>query len=80
MRFQSFADCKGLDCHLRRTEKNGEPHNLPLDCEVGTQRMAKKAIRKVLALHHKTQLGFDASERRRINALLRAANRKSGRK
>ena len=46
------------------------------NCDVA-QKKAKAAIRSVLALHHKTQLAFDASEKRRINALLRAAKKKS---
>ena len=45
------------------------------NCDV-TLRKAKAAIRGVLARHHKAQLAFDAIEKRRINGLIRAAQRK----
>jgi predicted secreted Zn-dependent protease len=45
------------------------------NCDV-TLKKAKSTIRSVLARHHKAQLTFDAIEKRRINALIRAAKRK----
>ncbi len=45
------------------------------NCDV-TLTKAKSTIRSVLARHHKAQLAFDAIEKRRINALIRAAQRK----
>lgn len=45
------------------------------NCDV-TLKKAKSAIRTVLARHHKAQLSFDAIEKRRINALIRAAKTK----
>jgi predicted secreted Zn-dependent protease len=45
------------------------------DCDV-TLRKSKSVIRGILARHHRAQLTFDAIERRRINALIRAAARR----
>ena len=45
------------------------------NCDV-TLKKAKSTIRSVLSRHHRAQLTFDAVEKRRINALIRAANRK----
>jgi predicted secreted Zn-dependent protease len=45
------------------------------NCDV-TLKKAKSTIRGILARHHKAQLTFDAIEKRRINALIRAAKRK----
>jgi predicted secreted Zn-dependent protease len=45
------------------------------NCDI-TLRKSKFAIRSVLARHHRAQLAFDALEKRRINALIRAAQRK----
>ena len=45
------------------------------NCDV-TLKKAKSTIRNVLSRHHKAQLAFDAIEKRRINALIRAAQRK----
>ena len=45
------------------------------NCDV-TLKKAKSTTLRVLARHHKAQLAFDAAEKRRINALIRAAQRK----
>jgi predicted secreted Zn-dependent protease len=45
------------------------------NCDV-TLKKSKSVIRGVLARHHKAQLTFDAIEKRRINALIRAARKK----
>jgi predicted secreted Zn-dependent protease len=45
------------------------------NCDV-TLRKSKSVIRGILARHHKAQLTFDAIEKRRINALIRAAQRR----
>ena len=45
------------------------------NCDV-TLKKAKSTIRSVLSRHHKAQLAFDAVEKRRINSLIRSAQRK----
>jgi predicted secreted Zn-dependent protease len=45
------------------------------NCDV-TLKKSKSVIRSILARHHRAQLTFDAIEKRRINALIRAAKRK----
>jgi predicted secreted Zn-dependent protease len=45
------------------------------DC-VKLQRRVRSVTKRLLTIHHRAQLAFDASEKRRINALLRAASKR----